>query len=144
MKIPSSTGNKTLPLFLSINKSWKGSRYTFSFHPDKNDEASMTIKGLYARLAHVHGGKIHNYFTPPAIEAGVRMTWDPITKKVSLEEDREVVDLLGLDGDMTFTIPASSETEAELGKRKIVLPAKKTTNRYSPLPKGPIDPFLGK
>jgi hypothetical protein len=125
MDITSSTGNKNFQLLFSIDKSWKGSGYMFSFHPDKNNEASMTIKGLYARLAHVHGDKIHKYFTPPAIEAGVGMTWDPITKRVSSEEDREVNNLLGLDGNMSFTIPASPETEAELGKQKIVFRAKK-------------------
>jgi hypothetical protein len=34
--------------------------------------------------------KIYKYFTAPAIEAGIHMTWDPRTKKVSSEEDREV------------------------------------------------------
>ena len=86
----------------------------------------MMIKGLYARLAYVHGDKIHKYFTPPAIQVGVRMTWDPITKKVSSEEDREVNNLLGIDGGMTFKIPAILETEAELGKQKSVFRAEKT------------------
>jgi hypothetical protein len=143
MDIPSSTGNKSLPLFLSIDKSWKGSGYTFSFHPDKNDEASVTIKGLYTRLAHIHGDKIHKYFTPPAIEAGVRMTWDPITKFFSLVEDREVNDLLGLDDAMTFTIPASSETEAELGKRKIVFCAKNTEDSVLTFTEGSKRPLPG-
>ena len=143
MDIPSSTGNKKLPLFLSIDKSWKGNGYTFSFHPDKNDEASMTIKGLYARLAYVYGEKIHKYFTPPAIEAGVRMTWDPITKKVSSEEDREVDELLGLDDDMTFKIPASTDTEAELGTRKIVFRAEKTDDSVLTFTEGSKRPLPG-
>jgi hypothetical protein len=143
MDIPSSTGNKHTPLFLSIDKSWKGNGYTFSFHPDKNDEASMTVKGLYARLAYVHGEKIHKYFTPPAIEAGVRMTWDPLTKKVSSEEDREVNDLLGLDDDMTFKIPPITETEADISKRKIVFRAEKTDDSVLTFTEGSKRPLPG-
>jgi hypothetical protein len=102
----------------------------------------MTMKGLYARLACVHSNKIHKYFTPPAIKAGIRMTWDPITKKkVSSEEDCEVNDLLGLDDDMTFKIPASSETEAELGKRKIVFRSEKTGNSVLTFTKGSKRPL---
>jgi hypothetical protein len=58
MDIPSSTGNKEIPLFLSINKSWKGGGYTFLYHPDKRYEACMIIKGMYARLAHTYGDNI--------------------------------------------------------------------------------------
>jgi hypothetical protein len=126
MDIPSTPGNKTTPLFLSIDKSWKGGVYTFSFHPNKRDEADMTIKGMYAQLAHLSGNKIHKCFTLPAIEAGMRMTWDPVTKKVSSEEDREVNALLDLDDDMTIIIPAITEEAATLGNRKIVF-RKETT-----------------
>jgi hypothetical protein len=46
------------------------------------------------------------------------MTWDHITKKICSEKDREVNNLLALNSDMTFKIAASTETEADPGKRK--------------------------
>jgi hypothetical protein len=63
MDIPSTTGNTDTSLFLSIDKSWKGGGCTFLFLPGKRDEANMTIKGMYARLAHTYGDKIHKCFT---------------------------------------------------------------------------------
>ena len=126
MDIPSTSGNKETPLFLSIDKSWKGGGYTFSFHPDKRDEANMTIKGMYPRLAYIYGDKIHKCFTPPAIVEGMLMTWDPVTKKVSSEADREVNALLAMDDDMTILIPTSTEDET-IGNRKIVF-RKETTD----------------
>ncbi len=55
------------------------------------------------------------------------MTWDPVTQKVSSEEVREVDTLLELDDDMTIHIPAVTEDEIVLGKRKIVY-RKETTD----------------
>jgi hypothetical protein len=103
-----------------IDKSWKGGGCTFLFHPNKRDEANLTIKGMYARLAHTYGDKINKSFTPPAIEAGMRMTWDPMTKKVFSEEDQEeVTALLNLDDDMTIIIPATTTEDETLGNRKM-------------------------
>jgi hypothetical protein len=44
MDIPSSTENKNLPLFLSIDKSWKGSGYTVSFHPKEHTDQRIVRK----------------------------------------------------------------------------------------------------
>jgi hypothetical protein len=141
--IPSTTGNKETPLFLSIDTSWKGGSYTFLFQPDKRDKASMIIKGMYARLAHTYGDKIRQFFTPPAIEAGVQMTWDPVTQKVSSEEDQEVNALLALDDDMTIHIPAVSEDEIGTGKRKILFRKETTNNLVATFTGGSKRPLPG-
>ena len=99
------------PLFASIDRKWNGVGYNFSFHPDKLIEASMTIRGLFPRLAHEFGEEtIHPFFTPRAVVEGRRMIYDPNTGTVSTEADESIIDLDGIDLDMVVKIDETQET----------------------------------
>jgi hypothetical protein len=88
MSLPATTGNTKTSLFQSIDKATKGVGFTLSFHPDKAAEAVMGIRGLYPRLLAKYGKGINSFFTADAIDAGIKMEWDPKTKKVSSEDDK--------------------------------------------------------
>jgi hypothetical protein len=73
----------------------------------------------------------------------MRMTWDPVTKKVSSEEDQEVTALLDLDDDMTIIIPATTTEDETLGNRKIVFRKETTDGSVLTLTDGSKRPLPG-
>jgi hypothetical protein len=82
MSIPATTDNTKTSLFQSINIAMKCAGFTLSFHPDKAAESVMGMRGLYPRLLAKHGKGINSFFTADVINAGIKMEWDPKTKKV--------------------------------------------------------------
>lgn len=103
MRIIPTTGNVNTSLFFSVEEAWKGGGYVFTYHPDKREEASATIRGLYARMrATYDSDELMNVFTPNAVEEGQRMKWDPINLIAISEEDNMIEELLDLDEDMQF------------------------------------------
>ena len=106
-----------VPLFASIDRKWNGQGFNFSFHPDKLIEASMTIRGLFPRLAHEHGEEaIHKCFTPRAVVEGRRMTYDPKLGTVTTEADESIAELDDLDLDM---VVKATETKETFGERQV-------------------------
>jgi hypothetical protein len=115
MSLPATTGNTKTSLFQSIDKATKGAGFTLSFHPDKAAEAVMGIRGLYPHLLAKYGKGINSFFTADAIDAGIRMEWDPKTKKVSSEDDKELACIVGMDNDVNIApLTVSSTLEEEL------------------------------
>ena len=103
-----------LPFFASIDCKWNGQGVNFSFHPDKLIKASMTIRGLYPRLAHDYGEEvIHRFFTPRAVVEGRRMMYDPKTGTVTTEADESIVALDKLDLDMVVKVDIKQDTFGE-------------------------------
>ena len=100
--IMSIKGNESdTPLFASVDRKSNGQGFNFSFHPDKLIEASMTIHGLFPRLAYKHGEEaIHHFFTPRAVVEGRRMMYDPNTGTVTTEADESIAKLDEIDLDM--------------------------------------------
>jgi hypothetical protein len=118
MSLPATTGNTKTSLFQSIDKAMKGAGFTLSFHPNMAAKAVMGIRGLYLRLLAKYGKGINSSFTADALDAGIKMEWDPKTKKVSSEDDKELACTVGMDNDMDIAPPtASSNLEAELPMR---------------------------
>jgi hypothetical protein len=119
MTISATTGNTKTRLFQSVDKSKMGTGFTLSFHPDKAAEAAMGIKGLYSRLlTSKHGKGINSFFTTDAIDSGTKMEWDPKTKTVTSQDDKELATILGMDDNMAVVSPkAVVNAEDELPTR---------------------------
>jgi hypothetical protein len=79
MAIPATTGNTSTPLYMAINAPWRGKGFVISYHPNKADEATTIINGLYPRLLAQYGAVINNFFTAKGLRKGRMMTWDPAT-----------------------------------------------------------------
>jgi hypothetical protein len=116
MHIPATTGNTNTSLFQYIDKATKDAGLTLSFHPDKAAKAVMGIWSLYRRLLAKHGKGINYFLTANVIiDAGIKMEWDPKTKKMSSEDDKELACIVGMDDDMGITPPTATDNfEAEL------------------------------
>jgi hypothetical protein len=70
---------------------------------------------LYPRLLAKYGKGINSFFTADVINAGIKMEWDPKTKKVSSEDDKKLACIVGMDNNMDIAPPTASSTlEAEL------------------------------
>jgi hypothetical protein len=110
MEIGSKTGNTKTSLFTSIDKQRNRESYIIQYHPEKANEATMVITGLYTHITARYGTEIVDaYFKPDAIRNSKHMTWDPIAEKVILELDTEVARLASMDEDMDFSAFAKSE-----------------------------------
>jgi hypothetical protein len=110
MEIGSKTGNTKTSLFTSIDKQRNRDTYIIQYHPEKANEASMVITGLYTHITARYGPEVVDaYFKPDAIRNSKHMTWDPIAEKVVSELDTEVARLASMDEDMDFSAFAKSE-----------------------------------
>ena len=98
------TAHDNRPLFCSIDLKWTGTGYVFSFHPNKQVEATTTLRGLFPRLAHHYGEEaIVSFFTPLGVKEGRRMKYDPVTNTVTSEADAIIDDIAEADPDMVIT-----------------------------------------
>jgi hypothetical protein len=110
MEIGSKTGNTKTSLFTSIDKQRNRDTYIIQYHPEKANEATMVITGLYTHITARYGTEVVDaYFKPDAIRNSKHMKWDPIAEKVISELDTEVARLASMDEDMDFSAFAKSE-----------------------------------